>query len=933
VSQGEPRRLWWLLIPFLLLIFVNVGLGFLTDWAWYDSVGYVSVLATRVWASLGLFVAGSLVCWLLIAVNILIARRLEPFGLIGTPPEQIAAAFGLRVPMVLVLAAAVFSLFMGIGLAADWPQLLVFLNQTPFAVTDPIFGRDVSFFMFTLPVWGIVRGWLLAVVLASLVAVALTAGVGWRGWVVRSRVLVQMAVLGALALVLVAWQYRIDAFNLVYSERGSVFGGGYADIHAQLPAYNLLAIVTLVAAVLLIVAAVLRRGVRAIVVVLGIWVAIAVLAGGLYPALIQRFQVAPNEFTLERPYIEDNIAFTRLAFGLDEVVTQKYNASRTLTPESLLTEPETIRNVRLWDYRPLLQTYNQVQALRQYYEFNDVDVDRYTIDGRRQQVMIAARELVPDRLSVDAQTWVNRKLVYTHGFGVAMSPVAHVTADGLPEFFLKDLPVTGVISVTRPQLYFGELTNDYVIGRTKSEEFDFPQSNGNMTHRFEGDTGIGMSWWHRLLFAVRFADINLLLSQDILPESQLLWRRNIEERVQLLAPFLEFDKDPYVVVGEDGRLYWFIDAYTVSSLYPYSEPFRESLNYMRNPVKVVIDAYDGRTNFYVVEDDEPITAAYRKIFPALFKPITDLPVSLARHIRYPTDLFSVQAEMFRTYHMTNVTDFYNREDLWAWPEEIFYNEPQRMEPYYVMMQLPGSSDLDYVQILPFTPSNRENMIAWMAAQSDLEKYGQRLVYEFGPDSLFFGPKQVEARIDQDPTISAQLSLWNQQGSSVIRGNLLVIPIGESLLYVEPIYLQAESGKIPELKRVVIATADRVVMAENLGLALVKLFGRDLVNRAGLADLIVMPVVDVVDMEAAPGAAPATSPVVSVELATAGLDELIKAANDHYVRGQEFLRLGDWAGYGSEMTALQSVLEQMMQTAGVEIATPEVSPTPTPAVTP
>ena len=569
-----------------------------------------------------------------------------------------------------------------------------------------------------------------------------------------------------------------------------------------------------------------------------------------------------------------------------------------------------------------------MQALRQYYEFNDVDVDRYIVDGQRRQVMVAARELVADRLNEDAQTWVNRKLVYTHGYGVAMSPVELVTSDGLPEFYVQDLPPRGVIDLTVPQVYFGELTNDYVIGRTNMEEFDFPQGGGNVTTRFSADTGIDMTFWNRVLFALRFADINLVLNQDITSESQLLWRRNIVDRVQTLAPFLQFDQDPYVVVGEDGRLYWIIDAYVTSNRFPYSEPYFGRFNYIRNSVKVVIDAYDGMPTFYVVDPSEPITAAYARIFPALFQPLEAMPEFLLRHIRYPTDLFSVQAEMYRTYHMTDATDFYNKEDLWSWPEEVFYNEPQPMEPYYVLMQLPDSDSLDYMQILPFTPANRENMVAWMAAQSDPDKYGDKLVYNFGKDSLFFGPKQIEARIDQDPAISAQLSLWNQQGSSVLRGNLLVIPIGDSLLYVEPLYLQAQNGRIPELKRVILATADRVVMAENLGLALIQLFGRDVVSRAGLADLAIAAASSAATQEdgAAAGAAGA-----SANVGTATVDELIVAANAQYSAAQEALRGGDWAEYGTQMDALKATLDQLVRlTGGVPAAaTPAAEPEATP----
>jgi uncharacterized membrane protein (UPF0182 family) len=920
---GKPSRLWlFLLIPFLFLTLYNTAIGFWADLAWHASLNYESVLWTRVVAALGLFVAGLFLTWLFLAVNYWIIRRVEPFGLRSTPVEQIADASGVRISTAAYVLFAFFALLMALNVAGEWPQLLLFSNQSGFGVSDPIFGRDVSFYIFTLPVLEIVRSWLQSVLIATLLMVVIVSGIGWRGWQVRTGVLLHLGVLGALLLSLFALGYQIDAANLLYSERGAIFGAGFTDVNAQIPAYNLLTIVTLITAVLLLVVVFVRRAWRVIAVLIVVWIGVAVVAGSIYPSFVQRFQVSPNELTLERPFIENNIRFTRMGYDLDEIVVQDYDARQRLTPAAILNEPETIRNVRLWDYRPLVETYNQVQALRQYYAFNDVDVDRYDIDGNRRQVMLSARELVPDRLNTEAQTWVNRKLVYTHGYGVAMSPVERVTADGLPDFYLKDLPPIGNVTVSEPHLYFGELTNDYVIGRTNMEEFHFPQGDGNVTTRFAADTGIDMSFWNRVLFALRFGDINLVLNSDITSESQLLWRRNIIERVTHLAPYLQFDNDPYIVVGSDGRLYWFIDAYVTSDRFPYSEPFADSFNYMRNSVKIVINAYDGVPNFYVFEPDEPITAAYARIFPALFQPMEAMPDILMRHIRYPTDLFSVQAEMFRMYHMTNVLDFYNREDVWAWPEEIFYDKPQRIEPYYVLMQMPSSETLDFMQILPFTPANRENMISWMSAQSDPAKYSEKTVFTFGKDSLFFGPKQIEARINQDPIISAQLTLWNQQGNNVLRGNLLVIPIGDSLLYVEPLYLQAQSGRIPELRRVILATGDRVVMAENLGRALVQLFGRDVVERAGLIDLAVSPLSEVVltdeGQPASVSAEPTSSPSVAApttDFGSASIDQLIQAANTHYDAAQEYLRDGNWAAYGDEMNSLQAALEQLALLAG------------------
>ena len=570
--------------------------------------------------------------------------------------------------------------------------------------------------------------------------------------------------------------------------------------------------------------------------------------------------------------------------------------------------------------------------MRQQYQFTDIDIDRYDIEGERRQLMLSARELIPDQLEQPAQTWVNRKLVYTHGYGVAASPVAEITPDGLPTFVLKDLPVQGILEVTRPQIYFGERTNDYVIVKTETEEFDYPRGEGgNVFTTFESDTGINIGGFlPRLAFAIQFADINLFISQELNSESELLWRRNILLRTQEVAPFLRYDSDPYIVVGKDGHLYWFLDAYTVSGRFPYSEPtdvgtrtLPPGFNYIRNPVKVIIDAYTGDMNFYVVEPDEPIAAAYARIFPDLFSPYDEMPDDLRAHIRYPNDLFSVQAGVFRTYQMTEPTDFYNREDVWAWPEEIFDNQSRPMEPYYVLMQLPGNSDLDFIQILPFTPANRENMISWLAAQNDPAKYGEMLVYRFGKDSLVFGPKQIEARIDQDPVISSQLSLWNQQGSQVIRGNLLVIPIGESLLYVEPLYLQAATGKIPELKRVILATSERVIMAENLGLALAEQFGRDVLSDEKLAELAL----------SADGRVPAdppraSTPAETVDLGGSTLEELILEANNRYDLAQDALMAGNWAAYGAELEALQQVLERMMEVSGVS-PEPALQPVPTP----
>jgi uncharacterized membrane protein (UPF0182 family) len=932
-TRGNPRRILWFVIPILILVLFNRLMAFYTDLMWYESLNLAQVFTTRLWAQFGLFAVGTLVFWLFLAINVWIAQRLSqrlPFGPGGrTPLEIFAAGAGVRVASLIAGVGAVLALFVGMSTSTQWEQVLIYLNQSQFNLRDPLFNLDVSFFLFTLPIWAAARSWLLFLLAVTLIATALMSGLFWRGWRVGRPVLIHLAILGAMLLGLVAWQYKLDAFELVYSRRGSFTGAGYTDVQAQLPAYNILFYVTLITAALLLVTAFLRQAWRLMVGVLGLWVVVAILAGNVYPGVVQRFQVNPNELNLERPYIEDNIQYTRLGFDLNKIEVKRYDASFNLTAEQLVSEQETVRNVRLWDYRPLLQTYNQIQALRLYYQFHDIDVDRYTIDGRLHQVMLAARELVPDQLSDDAQTWVNRRLVYTHGYGVAASPVAQVTRDGLPNFYLKDLPPQGVITVTQPQIYFGELTNDYVIARTAEPEFDYPSGEANVTTHFEANSGIAMTLWARLLFAIHFADINILLNRDITPDSQLLWRRNIMDRVVEVAPFLRYDQDPYVVIDQQGHVHWIVDAYTVSNRFPYSEPLN-SFNYIRNPVKVVVNAYDGTMRFYVVDPNEPIAAAYARIFPSLFVPLSEMPADLQAHIRYPEDLFRVQADAYRTYHMTDATEFYNREDLWAWPQEIFESSTVQMDPYYVLMQLPDEKQLEYVQILPFTPSNRENMIAWMAARSDGDVYGDKVVYEFGKDSLFFGPKQVEARIDQDPTISAQLSLWNQQGSNVIRGNLLVIPVGGSLLYVEPLYLQSASGRIPELQRVIVATVNRVVMAENLGLALADLFGKDLLSEPGLAELATFgneagqPLVSPDNGVSVNGGAPPE---------TVTIEALVTQANQQFEQAQRDAQAGNWAAYGEDIAALQATLAKLAELTGVQL---EPTPVPTleasPAVT-
>jgi len=917
-----PWRWYWLLLPLLLLLGSQRLLQLTADWFWYDSLGLTAVFWTRLWTPLLCFGLGLSLAWSFFVVNVWVAHRLQPDGWQSTPLAQLASTLGIHPFSLTVVAGTLIAGWVGASTAARWEDVLLFFHQQPFGLADPLFARDVSFFLFTLPLWTFLRTWLLLLSGLTWLAVTLVTGFGWRSWTLRQPALLHLALLNGLILVLIAWHYQLQAYQLVYSERGPVFGATYTDVHVQLPIYQGLGVITLGVAVLALGVTVRQRGQQGMGVVVVLWVVVAFVAGHLYPRLFERFQVSPNQLTLERPYLAHNIEFTRAAFDLTSVERQTYVGDQPLTVASVRTVPETLTNIRLWDYQPLLSTYNQLQALTQYYTFNDIDIDRYAIEGQPRQVLLAARELVPAQLPAAAQTWVNRKLVYTHGYGVAVSPVSQVTADGLPTFLLKDLPPQGVLPLTQPQIYFGELTNEYVIARTRQPEFDYPHAEGAVTTHFAAETGIPMRFGARLAFALYFADLNLLLNQDITAASQLLWRRHITERVRMVAPFLQVAADPYIVISEDGRLYWFQDAYITSQRFPYSEPVAAAggINYMRNSIKIVTNAYDGSMQLYVMEEDEPITAAYQAIFPTLFTSFRQMPPDLQQHIRYPAELFSVQAEVYRTYHMTDTNEFYNQEDVWAWPQEVATTGTVRMEPNYVLMTLPGSAELNFIQMLPFTPANRENLVAWLAVHNDPEQYGQKQVYVFGKDTLFYGPNQIEARINQDPVISTQLSLWQHEGNTVLRGNLLVIPLPNSLLYVEPLYLQAVSGRMPELKRVILATAERVVMAETLGAGLMALVGPNVLMEANLTELA-----------AAAGASSALGEKAEVTAASiaegvdASLPGLLQRANTQYTTAVTRVRHGDWAGYAEEIEALGVTLQQVLELTGGNAALTVTSP--------
>ncbi|MDZ4132484.1 MAG: UPF0182 family protein, partial [Dethiobacteria bacterium] len=711
-----------------------------------------------------------------------------------------------------------------------WMELLRFFNHVSFNINDPIFGVDVSFYVFRLPFYRFIYSFLMMTLVINLIIVGAIylalnpPSQGKQSWMLApSRGVSHLAVLLAFIFGLKAWDYRLKQLELVLSERGVVYGAGYTDINANYTVLMILMVLALVIAVVFM-ANIFLRQYRLFIYGILVLTGVSLLGGWAYPAAIQSFVVEPSEFNYEREFLAHNIEFTRDAYGIDRFISKSYDPSEMLTWDDLRENSGTINNVRLWDHRPLLTTFNELQAIRLYYRFNDVDIDRYVVDGEYRQVMLSARELDKTRLAQQAQTWVNLNLQYTHGYGVTMSPVNEVTPEGLPRYFLGDIPPVGAINIDNPAIYFGELTDDYVIINTATPEFHYATAGDDNEFTFyDGDAGIPLqSILRRALLALKFGEYRILISGELSNDSRILFDRNIHERVRKIAPFLRYDSDPYVVVN-DGRIFWIQDAYTVASSYPYSAPYG-NINYIRNSVKVVIDAYNGSVNYYIADPDDPLVQTYSGIFPDLFSPMEEMPEGLMTHLRYPEDLFNLQAQMLTLYHITDPNVFYTREDLWAVPFEQSFGQEQLMEPYYTILQLPDYEEPEYVLILPFTPSQRNNMIAWMVARCDQPNYGDVEILLFPKERVILGPKQIENRIDQSTEISEQFTLWGQAGSRVIRGNLLVLPINNALLYVEPIFLEAESGGLPELARVIVVFQETVVMEDTLERALIRIFG-------------------------------------------------------------------------------------------------------------
>ena len=761
----------------------------------------------------------------------------------------------------------VLSLGMGLVISNHWATTLAYLHTTSFGQTDPLLGQDIGFYVFWLPIWDLLRFWSVVVCWTSFITVTviyLVAGdsLSQGGFPKISprqqRHLNGLA--GALMLAL-SWGFWLDRYDLLYSTQGILYGAGYTDETVDLPVRTLLSLGGLVIAIWFLLRTCLWEKTKHRLVLpwlLSLYVVIAIVLGLFLPRVVQALVVQPNELAREQPYIARSIQLTRQAFDLDTIETKTFNPTAELTPARLQANDLTIRNIRLWDIRPLLEANRQLQRIRLYYEFPDADVDRYTLkvtpsadrpatpnQTEKQQVLMAARELDYSGVPKQAQTWINQHLIYTHGYGFTLSPVNRAEESGLPQYFIRDIgteagslgtatpEIQASIPTDRPRIYYGELSQPYVLTGTKVQELDYPSGEENVYNSYDGLGGIDLSSpWRRLLFSIYLKDWRLLFTQNITPQTRVLFRRQIQRRVQVIAPFLRFDREPYLVAAKvktkdaESTLHWVIDAYTISDRYPYSDPGKEPFNYIRNSVKVVIDAYNGSVTFYTVAPDDPILATWRQVFPDLFQPFEAMPPNLQSHIRYPVDLFRIQSRSLLTYHMTDPQVFYNREDQWRVPTEIYGTKSQLVQPYYLIMKLPEAEKEEFILLSPFTPVGRENLIAWMAARCDGANYGKRLLYQFPKQELFFGPNQIEALINQDPSISQRISLWNRQGSRVTQGNLLIIPIEKSLLYVEPLYLEAEETSVPILARVIVVYEDRIVMAKTLNQAIDQLFSKD-----------------------------------------------------------------------------------------------------------
>ena len=919
--RGRARLL--LILLFVVLAFAfggRLASSYYVDALWFGSLGFVDVFWKTLKLQSGVFTAFAAATFVVLFGTFLILKRAHiedlPSGhtiFVGGQPLRLPVASMMN-PIALGLSLVIGTMT-GAGLMTEWPTLALYWNapHTAAGIVDPIFGRPLNFYLFTLPAWQLITGWLMMLaVLITAVAVFFVLITGGSRALGPERSLVHVNLRGvsiafSFLLLILAMRVYLGRFEQLFEDHTIFSGVTYTDAHVTLPGLLVICVALVLGA--LIAAFNAFSTPRIHLFIIAILPALVCYFGvqglGWY---VNSFIVKPNELVRERPFIAHNIDLTRQAYGLNRIVQREFPAETTVEATDAVNNQPTLQNIRLWDWRALQDTLRQIQEIRTYYDFPDIDIDRYDINGTVREVMLATRELNVDKLPESSRNWINEKLIYTHGYGITMNPVNGFTAEGLPTLYLSNMPVQSTVpslNVTRPEIYFGQLTNTDVYVKTRQKEFNYPQGATNSLTSYEGKGGIVIgNFLRRLVLAFNRGDTaKLPFSDDVTPESRLLMRRNVRHSVQALAPFLVYDSDPYIVVGDDGRLSWIMDAFTTSDSYPYSRHYHlgaNTYNYVRNSVKVVVDAYDGTTTFYVFDPEDPIIAAYRGIFPSLFKDASAMPPAMRKHVRYPEPLLTLQASVYSLYHMTDPEVFYNREDLWALATSASTDQrgqqtTQPMEPNFVLMKLPGETGgLEFVDILPFTPANRNNLIGWIAGRSDGANYGAAMVYNFPKTRLIDGPLQIEARVDQNPQLSGQLTLWNQQGSHVRRGNLLVIPIGKGLLYAEPIYLQAERSPMPELRLVVLALQDRLVYGPTFESAMTQLFGGGISTTSG----------------AAAPAAPAHAAQVGAPQPAADLKALIAAAAKDFNDYQQLTAAGKLAEAGQKLEQLKRKLEDL-----------------------
>jgi len=963
ISPKMRKRLLVLAIILVVVAAVLAGMGtFYTDYLWFDHMGFSSVFVTVFVSQVGIGAGFGLIAFIALILHILAIRRLsKPRGdwtipTAGGDPIDLKELVRKVSTPVVVAAAVVVAAILGYWASRHWEETLRFFNRTDFGTTEPILGKDVGFYLFVLPTMQFVQQWLVYLtglcLVLSAVVYFLRGSVQIKGRYLEMPAGVQGHLLFALASVLlvIAWGWRIEMFETLFSKRGVAYGATYTDVYVNLVVYRVMIAACVLCALFMLYLIwskpTGKKATKQPAYALGAVIALYLLGTFVFPTMVQQFVVNPNELDKEKPYLANAIEGTRAAYNLDKIEVKQFPANDDLTIQDLEANSGTVENIKIWDHRPLKLTYKQVQVLRPYYDFPSISVDRYNAGGRYWQVMLSARELVTSQLPDQSQTWVNKHLQYTHGYGVCLSPVKLVVGEGLPDLWVKDIPPESRypnMKVTRPEVYYGQVTDNYILVKTSTKEFDYPKGEENVYTNYKGEGGVGIgSFFRRLLFTIRMADLNLLFTRYFTEESRIMYNRSVQERVLAVAPFLMLDQEPYMTVV-DGRMLWIQDAYTISYRYPYSQPTPlgrgKRINYIRNSVKVVVDAYHGKMTFYIWDEQDPMIRTYAKMFPKLFRPASDMPRNLRAHIRYPKDLFTIQAVMYESFHMTDPQVWYNQEDKWRVSRELGektigrqqeqtgvmggvsakqVTATERMAPYYMIMRLPKEPDEEFLLMLPFTPNNKDNMVAWMTARCDGDNYGKLLVYTFPKQKLIFGPMQIEARIDQDDYISQWITLRNQQGSTVIRGDLLVIPIKDSILYVEPIYLEAVQTQLPELKQVIVSFGKKLTMKPDLRDALYDVFGLQPAKVAKWPDA------------SGPGSQPAAQ--IPVQAGAAGAQELVEQARSHFAAAQKKVQSGDWAGYGAEQEKLRKVLDRLATRLEVQLR-PKPAPAPKTAPAP